>query len=408
MLIIRIKNFLTIRNVEIEVKKFTVLIGPQATGKSIVAKLMYLFHKIPDFMVEAVVRDGKKREFQHVFIRCFKEIFPEYTWNSTDFEILFETSHGKSSIIHKKDKALLFIPSPYLCTIIRKLSLSAKAYKNTQKDETFDFVNRSFFYHLRKEIKDIDFGFKTKAAPCIYIPAGRSFFASLAKNVFSFISNNIEIDYFLKQFGRTYESIKNNYIYLGQKKSSSKFITLSEKTIGGIYAYDKSSQKEYIEGKVKTELKDSSSGQQEILPVLLTIWATQNSSINYLLEEPEAHIFPQTQSDIIRYIVQNAQSSNSSFFITTHSPYVLSVFNNLLYAGLLYNKFESDQHKKHQICEVIPKDLLISPDELSAYLIKDGESNTIIDKDSQLINGVDLDAISEYENDIFSKLIELE
>ena len=38
---LEIKNFLIIDSVELEIKKFTVFIGPQASGKSIVAKLLY-------------------------------------------------------------------------------------------------------------------------------------------------------------------------------------------------------------------------------------------------------------------------------------------------------------------------------------------------------------------------------
>jgi len=44
-----------------------------------------------------------------------------------------------------------------------------------------------------------------------FIPAARSFFADLQKNVFSFLSGKITIDYFLKEFGSVYEMVKNTY-----------------------------------------------------------------------------------------------------------------------------------------------------------------------------------------------------
>ena len=38
-----IKNFLIIKYAEIEIKKINVIIGEQSTGKSIIAKLVFLF-----------------------------------------------------------------------------------------------------------------------------------------------------------------------------------------------------------------------------------------------------------------------------------------------------------------------------------------------------------------------------
>lgn len=411
MATIYISNFLSIKTAKIEIKKFTVLIGPQATGKSIIAKLAYLFLEIPAFMVESVLKNGKIRSFKHIFINRFKEIFPEYTWNSMDFEIAFETEKGKVSIIHKKGKSIALILSNFYCNTIIKLSLSVKAFsprKDILENNVYELREFSLLHHITEEIEKIDFGFETKFGNCIYIPAGRSFFASFAKNVFSFISNNINIDYFLKQFGKTYESIKNRYSVFEQQKSDNDFIVLSEKAIGGKYFYDSTTQKEYILGEVRTEIKDSSSGQQELLPVLLTICTTQKTPVNYLLEEPEAHIFPATQSSVVRYIAKVASKVGSSFFITTHSPYVLSVFNNLLYAGYLYEKNISHKDKLRDISKITPKDQQISHKEFSAYLIKDGKSKSIIDEETKLIDGNELDAISEEESNIFSKLMELD
>ena len=41
-----VKNFLCLENIDIEVKDFLILIGPQAAGKSLCAKLLYFFRTI--------------------------------------------------------------------------------------------------------------------------------------------------------------------------------------------------------------------------------------------------------------------------------------------------------------------------------------------------------------------------
>ena len=51
------------------------------------------------------------------------------------------------------------------------------------------------------------------------------------------------------------------------------------------------------------------------------------------LEEPEAHLFPSTQKDIMYDLVKILNRNKwSSIFITTHSPYILSSLNNLIAA----------------------------------------------------------------------------
>jgi predicted ATPase len=39
-----VKNFLTVQDIELDIKKINVIIGRQAEGKSILAKLVYFFN----------------------------------------------------------------------------------------------------------------------------------------------------------------------------------------------------------------------------------------------------------------------------------------------------------------------------------------------------------------------------
>ena len=54
-----------------------------------------------------------------------------------------------------------------------------------------------------------------------------------------------------------------------------------------------------------------------------------------IIEEPEAHIYPSLQKKIIEFITMFANLQDSGVLITTHSPYMLTVINNLYYAGVL-------------------------------------------------------------------------
>ena len=43
---LRVRDFLTIRDADLEIGRFTLIIGPQASGKSVLAKLLYFFRSL--------------------------------------------------------------------------------------------------------------------------------------------------------------------------------------------------------------------------------------------------------------------------------------------------------------------------------------------------------------------------
>ena len=108
-----IDNFLIFDHAEIEINKFTVFIGPQASGKSIAAKLLYFFYHFPGFIYKVAMSEGKKRELLKLLKENFYEIFPPYSWNNKNFEITLSTELGTISINHQPDKVLNFAFSEY-------------------------------------------------------------------------------------------------------------------------------------------------------------------------------------------------------------------------------------------------------------------------------------------------------
>ena len=71
-----IDNFLIFDHAEIDINKFTVFIGPQASGKSIAAKLLYFFYHFPEFVFKVALAEEKKRELLKILKENFCEIFP--------------------------------------------------------------------------------------------------------------------------------------------------------------------------------------------------------------------------------------------------------------------------------------------------------------------------------------------
>jgi hypothetical protein len=121
------------------------------------------------------------------------------------------------------------------------------------------------------------------------------------------------------------------------------------------------------------------------------------------LEEPEAHVFPSTQHELVKLFAWLANDAVLSFdwIITTHSPYILSAFNNLIYAGQL----GQDETISRKI--PIEEQYRIEPGRFAAYSIHDGIREPILSK-SGLIDGEYLDSVSEEIGKEFDSLLRLE
>ncbi|MEO1692988.1 MAG: AAA family ATPase [Cyanobacteria bacterium J06631_6] len=160
-------------------------------------------------------------------------------------------------------------------------------------------------------------------------------------------------------------------------------------------------------------MANSSSGQQETLPLILILETisqhdASTDGISLYVEEPEAHIFPTTQKDIVELIslVFNERKNNSQFFITTHSPYILTSFNNLLQAGML--AIDADEEKIKKIDKLVSKSRFLKPEEVAVYSVESGDCQSIMDKETGLI---DANMIDEVSNDLgvqFDELLDLE
>jgi predicted ATP-dependent endonuclease of OLD family len=114
-------------------------------------------------------------------------------------------------------------------------------------------------------------------------------------------------------------------------------------------------------------LSNASSGQQESIRILQDIFINilDNSKILRILEEPEAHLFPIAQKQLIELLsLMVNQNDDNQLIITTHGPYVLTVFNNLLFANRVVEKNPSAES---EVTVIIPQDCWLSAKDFSAY-----------------------------------------
>ena len=122
------------------------------------------------------------------------------------------------------------------------------------------------------------------------------------------------------------------------------------------------------------------------------------------IEEPEAHLFPIAQKDVMSLISLMINSTNSKVIITTHSPYILTSTNILLYS----QKVENQHTKLNKI--VIPKNLRVSYENFAAYKVDNSEKvlESLLDEESHMIDTNYIDEVSSITNSELDELITME
>ena len=90
--------------------------------------------------------------------------------------------------------------------------------------------------------------------------------------------------------------------------------------------------------------------------------------------------------------------------ITTHSPYVLSAFNNLIEAGQVAR---AKPELKDEVAKLIHEQYWIKEGDFKAYAIEDGVLKSIVAEDTGLVSANYLDQVSETIGMEFDELLRL-
>lgn len=140
-----------------------------------------------------------------------------------------------------------------------------------------------------------------------------------------------------------------------------------------------------------TEITEDPALKRQLIRELRRIFDFRLSAI---IEEPEQNLFPLAQKELVEFLVRETNEGDGSLLLTTHSPYVLSVLNNLIFAG--------EHSRKKGINEIISKSLQIRYKEISAYYFSDGSCSSIMDADMRCINPENIDSCSVDINHTYS------
>jgi predicted ATPase len=412
-----INNFGSIKYAEIEVKKILVLIGEQASGKSTIAKLIYFFKTIQEDLFSQIYRDKQNQslDINSDILPPIQQKFYNFfgpTNNLPDFEITFYYSFNENKFLKlSNDENKKMKISPIDTFINEKFTILASDIKFRLRQEYLNINKNRNIQPLIKEEEKIKYAqqlydllndlFQNKQRDLLFIVAGRSAtvaYPSLFEKYFSQsieinLKQNISIDNyerssktldeillekFIEKFVRVkdifkkfrnFEGLIESYSENNIKEKLYQVKNKIDKILKGEYRIDDLGEKILFNKETEEYiyLSNTSSGQQESIRILQDIFLNilDNTKVLRILEEPEAHLFPLAQKQLIELLaLMINQNNDNQLIITTHSPYVLTVFNNLLFANRVVEKNPSTQS---EVAQIIPQDSWLSAKDFSAY-----------------------------------------
>ncbi|MFN5992096.1 MAG: AAA family ATPase [Dolichospermum sp.] len=412
-----INNFGPIKYAEIEVKKILVLIGEQASGKSTIAKLIYFFKTIQEDLFSQIYRDKQNQslDINSDILSPIQQKFYNFfgpTNNLPDFEITFYYSFNENKFLKlSNDENKKMKISPIDTFINEKFTILASDIKFRLRQEYLNINKNRNIQPLIKEEEKIKYAqqlydllndlFQNKQRDLLFIVAGRSAtvaYPSLFEKYFSQsieinLKQNISIDNyerssktldeillekFIEKFVRVkdifkkfrnFEGLIESYSENNIKEKLYQVKNKIDKILKGEYRIDDLGEKILFNKETEEYiyLSNTSSGQQESIRILQDIFLNilDNTKVLRILEEPEAHLFPVAQKQLIELLALMVNhNDDNQLIITTHSPYVLTVFNNLLFANRVVEKNPSTQS---EVAQIIPQDSWLSAKDFSAY-----------------------------------------
>jgi predicted ATP-dependent endonuclease of OLD family len=370
--ILTIKKFGPIDDIKLEIKAINLFIGDQGTGKSTVAKLYSLIQNYIDLII---------------FNPHNPSLEKDENWQFHEYFELFEIRR----FLNEKTEIYYF-------------------------DET-----RNIVIDYKEGVVSINFERKLTIPPLFnYIVAERAFVSTLSDAFFGLNQFGTKLPTLFNRFGNKYSTARKEKV----RRDYKSVLNIDFSHINGVDSV-------ILNDGVVIQMSDASTGLQGTIPLLVVFddivedissegpipaKHTQNLLV---IEEPELNLFPFTQKKLVEYLVLHNfrkhekqvmselkldiyRNVKNKLLITTHSPYILTAFNNLIYAySVGRSNFEA-------VSEIITSKCWIDPSGVAAFLLNNGKAEDIFDREENLIKAHKIDEVSTLLNNEFDRLLNID
>ena len=418
-----IKNVGPIKDVDIQLRRFNVLIGPQSSGKSTIAKILSTCSWVEKEV--ATTQNPKTIPNASAFRSLVENFHKMAGYFRTDSEVSYETDairihyaadkfevSLKETAVYRRKK-VCYIPSER--HVVTLPELQGYEFKATNlRSFLFDWMDARAFYDPQNKTENIlNLGVKyyfdennALEKDRIEHINGVTYGISLP-NASSGLQSVVPLYVMLKYYsGQYYSDYGQKVSFAGKERENKLFLMLVDRYILSRMPQEDGNAVQIFQKCVKAAEDGNEEYRSWLSELNVAVkYLTIPHSTDFIVEEPEQNLFPTTQKELVDYMVSVCGSSEHKhgFTVTTHSPYVLSALNNLIYA------YQVGQKNADKVRSVVPENCWLAPSDVCAWmLLPDGILKDIIDSDLNHIMAEQIDSASTLMNEVFYSLMNID
>jgi len=402
---IKIKNFgpikagLTENDGWIDVKKVTLFIGNQGSGKSTVTKLISTFTWLEKAMVKGVLRQDEYTN-QAKFLKHFGyQRLVNYMQGNTEIEYIgnafvFKYSKGIFTVNKAPENGYILPQIMYVPAERNFLSVVDRPDKLKDLPATLYTFNDEYD------------GAKNKYAGGVNLPINNTRFIYDSLNKLAHIEGrNSSFKLRLSEASSGFQSSVPLYLvtkYLSERLHAEEEISLKEISL---------EEQRKLEKEIK-QILDDKSLTHDVRQVYLRQLSAKRKPACFIniVEEPELNLFPKSQKEILFSLIHFANvDEGNKLIITTHSPYFIN-YLTLAVKAFNVSKLLTDSTAIDKISAIVPLESIVNPEDLIIYQL-DEVTGTItkledykgLPSDENYLN----DSLGE-TNELFAQLQQIE
>jgi predicted ATPase len=354
---IKIKNFGPIKEGYqendgwIDIKKVTLFIGNQGSGKSTIAKLISTFLWIEkaltrgDYKVKDFTDYNRFRKTLCAYHRIENYFFDLKGNDVSEIEfqgISFHFSYrNKNLSIQKVDnKGNYHLPQIMYVPAERNFIANVKTPKALKltSDSLVEFVTE--FDNAKNEIKGI-----------IQLPINNNVYVEYQQLNDTVYLKGSDYKIQLKEASSGFQSIVPLYLV-------SRFLANSVKKQSEVSSSMSGEETERFRKGVE-EIWGNETFTEEQRRVALSVLTARFNKTAFIniVEEPEQNLFPTSQREMLYSLLDfNNMNEDNQLIVTTHSPYLINYLTIAIKANALKSKITTDEHHK-RLNEIVPCNL---------------------------------------------------